>query len=172
MPIKAGPTPESLAAVKASVLAMKVMDKDLRKVINDQTRLEGNELWRGLLAMNATTTMDMRMLVKGARVAAGNPPRLIAAASKRKALSGGMTPDRYGKTAEFGVKDREATSTYERKSRSGGTHQVTRRTRRGLPAYEPAGRVVWPAVADAMPRMISLWTQTIIRTVYEKFEGK
>jgi len=172
MPIKAGPTPESLAEIKAAVLAMKVMDKDLRKVINDQTRTQGNELWRGLLQMNATTTMDMRMLVKGARVAAGNPPRLIAAASKRKALSGGMTPDLHGKTAEFGVKDREAVSTYTRKSRRGGSHTVKRRTRRGLPAYDPNGRVVYPAVADAMPRFISLWTQTIIRTVYDKFEGK
>lgn len=172
MPIKAGPTPESLAELKAVVLATKVMDKELRRSINQATREQGNELFRGLLQMNAVTTMDMRMLAKGARVAAGNPPRLIAAASKRKALSGGMIPDRYGKTAEFGVKDREAVSTYERKSKRGGSHQVKRRTRRGLPAYEPAGRVVWPAVADAMPRLISLWTKLTIRKVYDAFEGK
>ena len=62
MPIKAGPTPESLAELKAVVLATKVMDKELRRSINQATREQGNELFRGLLQMNAVTTMDMRML--------------------------------------------------------------------------------------------------------------
>ena len=151
MPIKAGPTPASLNELKAVILATKVMDKELRKSINQATREQGNELFRGLLQMNATTTMDMRMLAKGARVAAGNPPRLIAAASKRKALSGGMIPDRYGKTAEFGVKDREAVSTYERKSKAGGfmvtcTWPCASRSM----CTRPARSSVAPAVAASM----------------------
>ena len=171
MPIKAGPSPESLRELQAVTLAMKAMDKELRSDINAATRDKVNPLWRGLLAMNATTTMDDLVLVKGGRVAAGNPPRLIAASSRRP-LRAGLVPDRQGKGFEFGTTDRDFQRTYDRRSKKGGSHKVTRHTRRQLPEYTPKGRVVWPAVADAMPRVISLWTQLIMRKVYDKFEGK
>jgi len=157
--------------LQAAVLGMKAMDKELRSEVNKATREQANPIWRAELAGNASTTMDQLVLVKGGRVAAGNPPRLIGAPSRR-ALSGGLVPDEEAKGFEFGVNDRNAEKTYTRRSRNGGSHQVTRRTRRQMPERAPRGRVIWPAVAETMPRLVSLWTQTIVRKVYEKFEGK
>ena len=171
MPIKSGPTPESMAELQAAVLAMKVMDKELRSDVNKETRSQGNDIWRRELAGNASTTMDQLVLVKGGRVAAGNPPRLLGATSRRP-LSGGLVPDSRGKGFEFGTKDRDKFKTYDRRSKNGGSHKVSRRTRRQLPEFTAQGRVIWPAVASTMPRMVSLWTQTIVRKVHEKFEGK
>lgn len=172
MVTKAGPTPESLAQTKAAVLAIKNMDRSLRKDIDQATREQVTGMWQGELAGNSSTIMDDRVLVKGARVAAGNPPRLIAAASRRP-IGAGLVPDRHGRSFEFGTNDREKKTTYTRRDRrSGGTHQVTRRTRRQLPQYTKSGRVVFPAVASTMPRAISLWTQLIFRKFYDAIEGK
>lgn len=172
MPIKSGPTPESLAELKAATLAVKLMDRDMRRSVDQATREHVTGMWQGELAGNSSTIMDDRVLVKGARVAAGNPPRLIAAASKR-ALADGLVPDRHGRSFEFGAKDREAKTTYTRRNRhSGGSHQVSRRTKRHLPQFTSSGRVVFPAVASTMPRAISLWTQLIMRKVYDAFGDK
>jgi hypothetical protein len=171
-PIKAGPTPESLKELQVAVLAVKVMDKDLKRSIDQATREQVTGMWQGELAGNSSTIMDDRVLVKGARVAAGNPPRLIASASRRP-IGAGLVPDRHGRSFEFGTKDREKQTTYTRTNRrNAGSHQVTRRTRRQLPDFTKSGRVVFPAVASTMPRAISLWTQLIMRKVYDAFGDK
>jgi hypothetical protein len=172
MVLKAGPSPESLAELRATVLAMKLMGKTLRSEVNKATREQGNEIFRGLINTRAGTKLDQAVLAKGARVAAGNPPRLIAASSKRAVRGGTLVPDRTGRSFEFGTKDQEAFKTYERKSRNGGTHTVTRRTRRQLPSFQQSGRVIFPAVADAMPRLVSLWVQLVARKTLDAFEGK
>lgn len=173
MVIKAGPTPASLAELQAVVLAFKVMDRELRSDVNKATRETLNPMWRGLLAANAATPMQQQLLAKGARVAAGNPPRLLAATSKRPIKRGStLTADRYGRAWEFGSKSQGDYSTYTRRSRNGRSHQVRRRTRAQLPSYVASGRVVFPAVAEAMPRMVSLWTQIAMRKSYEAFESR
>lgn len=174
MPIVSGPSPASMAELRAATLALKAVDKGLRKDMNQATRETLNPIWREALAGNASTSIEQALLVKGARVAAGNPPRMIASASKR-ALNKRSTlvADRHGRAFEFGSKDQEGYKAYTRKNRTGsGTHQVKRRTSRQLPAYKPQGRVIFPAVADTMPRMVSLWASIILRKVYEAFEGK
>lgn len=174
MPIVTGPSPASMAELRAATLALKAVDKDLRREMNQATRDTLNPIWREALAGNASTTIEQALLVKGARVAAGNPPRMIASASKRPLNKRStLVADRHGRAFEFGTKDREKVQTYTRKNRGGsGSHQVTRRTRRQLPAFKPQGRVIFPAVADTMPRMVSLWASIILRKVYEAFEGK
>lgn len=170
-----GPSPASLAELRAATLALKTVDKDLRKAMNQATRDQLNPIWREALAGNVSTPLQTAILVKGARVAAGNPSRLFASASKRPAVKGSaLVPDRYGRAWEFGTKDRDRYQTYTRKNRGagGGTHEVTRRTRRQLPEFRKQGRVVYPAVADTMPRMVSLWASIVIKKVYDAFEGK
>lgn len=169
----AGPSPASLAELRAATLALKAADKDLRRAINQTTRDQINPIWRGALAGNASTPLETALLVKGARVQAGNPARLIAANSKRPAVKGStLVPDRYGRAFEFGTKEPNKYGTYTRRSRNGGSHQVTRRTRRQLPSFRPQGRVIFPAVAETMPRMVSLWAGLIVKKVYDAFEGK
>jgi hypothetical protein len=103
-----------------------------------------NPVWRSLVDEHASSPIDKRVLAKGARVAAGNPPTAIAASSRRP-LSGGFIPADDWPGREFGA-NRNATTTYTRRSPAGTTHQVTRHTRRQLPARNPSGRVVYAAV--------------------------
>ena len=58
------------------------------------------------------------------------------------------------------------------RTRGGKNADVTRRTMRGMPAPRRQGRVVYPAWADTGPRLVSLWVQTIVRTIHNAVEGR
>lgn len=161
----------SLRELQAVALALKVVDRDTKAQISKTTRDTLNPIWREALGYRANTTMDQLVLLKGARVAAGNPASAMAATSTR-ALSGGGKPVDLGRSIEFGAYDRQKASTYDRRKPHGGTSKVTRRTRTGLPQQNRKGRVVYPAFAEMAPRMVSLWTQIIVRRIHEAFEGK
>lgn len=153
------------AYIRAAVLALKRAGRDLRNDINRTTRAEFNPVWRGLVQNNATYTMQSKVLSRGSLIKPGNPPVARAASSKRP-LSGGLVPNDEWHAIEFGA-DRNAKRTYDRKSKNGGTHRVTRHTRRQLPARTQQGHVVYPAFAEMIPRVISLWVQLIVRKYAE-----
>lgn len=160
------PSARTVPLFRAVALALKATDKGIRKDISASTRTTLNPIWREEIASRAgRSRMDAAVFGKGARIAAGNPARAVAASSRR-ALSDGFIPDRDGKALEFGA-NREQYSTYDRKG-----HSVTRRTRRGLPAPNRRGRVVYPAWAATAPRMVSLWVQIVVRNIHESLEEK
>ena len=159
----------SSSLLKGVALAMKVIEKPIRSEISKETRGTLNPVWRDAVASRARTRMDAAVFGKGARIAAGNPARAVAASSRRP-LSDGFIPDRDGKALEFGA-DRNATSTYTRKSKH-GSHQVTRHTRRGLPPLNRRGRVVYPAFAEFGPRLTSMWVQIVVRNIHKALEER
>ena len=164
------PSAKARADLRAAALALRASDKDMRRQINKGTRDAGNIIWREEIGRAATTKMDRLVLVKGARIKAGNPAQAIAASSRRP-LEDGLIPDRDYAGFEFGSRRRNAETTYTRRSKNGGTHKVTRRTRRQLPGKPSpgSGRVAYTAWYRTGPRLVSLWTQTIYRIVYEAF---
>lgn len=159
--------------LQAVTLAMKAADRTLRLDINRATVLQGNAIWRPLVAAHATTHMDTRMLAVGARIKAGNPPVAMAANSSRPiGRTRRLVPGRDYAGWEFGAVG-GLYSTYERRNRtSGGTHKVTRRTKAGMPRRTPKGRVIYPAFAQTAPRMVSLWVQLVVRKYAEAAEGR
>lgn len=158
--------------LQAVVLALKAMNRDLRNAINRATTAELGPLWKSVVQLNAQRKMDSLVLAKGARVAGGNPPRLLAAQSTRGIGPGKRLVPAAGYAGyEFGAL-RNTYSQYERKSKSGGKHAVARRTMRNLRPRNPKGYVVYPALADFAPRLASLWVQLVMRKTYEAFEGK
>ena len=160
-----------LDELKAVVLALKAMGKDLRRDINRATTQTMGPEWKAAIAARASTAQDRRVLVPGARIASGNPPAARAATSRRR-LSGGLVPSESWRAFEFGSKGDRRT-TYTRRNRSGsGSHRVTRNTTAQLPARAPKGRVVYPAFADLGPRMVALWVQLVARKAHEAFEGR
>lgn len=173
MVVRVQPSVEALDQYKAVVLAMKVIEKPIRQAINVDARTTLSPVWKKLVTEHAGTLFDQKVLNVGTRIAAGNPPAAIAGASKRK-LSGGLVPTEYNRMAEFGVdpKDRNAPSTYTRKTPKGKTAKVTRRTRVGLPTARSQGRVVYPAFADFAPRAIAYWVQSVVRITHEALESK
>lgn len=168
--LRVGDTPE----LRAAVLALKGVDREVRSRINKGTTQTMNPVWKSLVAVNATTAMDTRVFVPGTRIAAGNPPSAVAANSKRalRKGKGGFTPAFHWRGWEFGTPNRNAYSRYKRTSPKGKVHTVERRTMKGMPRRAKQGRVVYPAFAEIAPRMVSLWVQTIVKTVYDAAEGK
>jgi len=155
--------------LRAAGLALKLAERDVRNSINRSMRSVMNTAWRGAVTERARTPLERRVLDTGVRVAPGIPPTLHAAGSKR-ALPGGLVPASDWHAAEFGA-DRDVVTTYDRRNRrSGGTHKVTRHTRRHLPARKTTGHVVWPAVAEVAPRIAALFVQTIVRGIHEAAE--
>lgn len=158
--------------LQAVVLAMKAMDRGLAKEIRRATVSTMNPVWRGEVQAHARTGMDDRVIAKGARIKGGNPPEAIAASSRR-ALSGGLVPVEGWPAFEFGTTNRLRRTTYRRRNRkSGGTHTVTRRASRQLPARNAKGRVGYAAFAEVGPRMVALWVQLVVKKVHDALEGR
>lgn len=165
------PSARSEAHLRAAVLALKAMSRDLRKEVSRQTREQGNPIWRDEIESHARTGMDRLVLAKGARIKAGNPAQAIAASSRRP-LRDGLVPDDDAAGFEFGSSTRDRKTTYgvrsySRRGAQVAAHKVSRRTKRQLPPRIRKGRVVYAAWAKSGPRLVSLWTQTIYRAVYD-----
>jgi hypothetical protein len=152
-------------AIRATVLGFKELDATYRRELTKATRTVLAPEFGRALERHGRTTVDARVLVAGNKVTGGNPPVLVAGSSRRK-LSGGLVPDLDWATVEFGTLDRNKRTTY---TRSG--FKVTRHTRRQVPARVKSGRVVMPAVADTIPRAVSMWVQQFVRLVYEASGG-
>lgn len=158
--------------LQATVLAIKGADRELRREINRATVQTGNAIWKPLVEAHASRPMDARVLTAGARIKGGNPPTAIAASSRRAIGKGRrLVPAEHWHAWEFGA-NREDTTTYQRRSPRGTVHQVTRRTKRHLPPRTRGGRVVYPAFAEAAPRMVSLWVQLTVRLYRDAAERK
>lgn len=163
-------------SLKAASLAFKAADRDLRRAINAATRDTMNPVWKSLVSANlaGTRAPTSAVLNTGVRIAAGNPPVAKAAQSTRNVGRGGpLVPARQYAAWEFGVGNRNAYSRYTRKNRkTGGSHQVERRTMRGLPPRRREGWVVYPAFGEIGPRLVSLWVQLIVKKYHDAAEGK
>jgi hypothetical protein len=154
--------------LKAVALALKAARRDVRNDINKATRATLGPVWKAEIANRARTSLDRKVLAQGARIAAGNPPTLVAATSTRR-LKGGLIPVESWHAVEFGA-DRAAVTTYTRASVKGNSHKVTRHTRRQLPPRYRKGRVVFPAAAELAARATALWVQLVVRVFNEAVE--
>jgi hypothetical protein len=165
------PSAASSDTFRAVALALKLIDKDVRNDITRTTRSTLSPIWIGAVKskVGGMPDIDQIVLVRGTRVRPGNPVQLLASTS-RKPLSGGLVPDEYSRGFEFGTDRRDKESTYSRTSTRGNTHEVTRRTTRHLPNRVRKGRAVFPAVAETVPRLTSLWVQIVVRKIYEAHE--
>lgn len=75
---------------------------------------------------------------------------------------------KFPRETEFGAY-REDFAEYTGR-RKGKSFPVLRRTQRQFWHFVKKGRVVWPTAADLIPRIMSLWAQTTIRTIHENIE--
>lgn len=148
--------------LKAVVLAYKLTDRELRRVINTATRETIGPVWTQTVSRLAVTPQDRRVLATGARVKPGNPPVAVAATSTRR-LSGGMTPATDWPLLEFGTADREKRTRYRARSKHGKSYPVTRRTRHQLPRRNASGRVIYGAFREVAPRAAALWVQIVVK---------
>lgn len=156
--------------IKATVLLMKAADRDLRKVLNTETRTVMGPEWINGINSRCSGPMDTLVLARGARIKGGNPPVGVAATSTRR-RSGGLVPADGWPFFEFGTLNRGKTTRYRTHSRKGKPYTVTRHTRRQLPTRNKSGRVVYATLRDIGPRMVSLWVQTVVKVYRDAADG-
>lgn len=148
--------------IQASVIAIKLLDKPVRAQLNKTLRDEFKPVWLRLISEQMTDRQDQIML-RGSRVAAGNPPRVIGASSRAivSKKKGNLRPVERWPGYEYGA--RQYPVTYQRRSPSGGTHTVKRNVFVHLPPRQQQGRIFGPAVAAILPRIAAHWSQSVLR---------
>lgn len=154
------------------IVAMNGMEKELSKQIRRATKTVIQPVWKQAVAENANTRLESRVLAQTARVAVSNQNVTLSSASIGRTFAGGSKPHQLMHSAEFGA-DRTHTATYRATSRKGKSYTVNKRHTRAQ--FRPAkrkGYVVYPALADTIPRIASLWVQTTVRTFYELIEKR
>lgn len=150
--------------LQAAILAIANVGRELRSQLRAQTKRVVEPEWREGLTKRASSKLDREVLVKTARVQVRDTNVVLrsGAVGKLKDIT---------RPVEFGG-DRQQEKTYSTRSPKGRRYKVTRHTARQLGWRRKGGRVVWPTAEDLIPRMVSLWVQTTVRTFYEALERK
>ena len=156
--------------LQATVLAIRTADSEVQKQIRAHTKAIATPEWKRALAeqssLSASYRMQARVLVDTARVSVSNQNIKLSSATVGRPLSGGLSPKTGAAAAEFGA-DRSKRVSYSA-TRNGKTYPVRgRRTRAQLPPRNRKGWIFYPAAAQIIPRIASLWVQTAVRTFYE-----
>ena len=156
-------------ALRAAVLAMRVADKNIKRDINTRVRDTFNPVWKQLVAQNqGGFSIADSMALKGARIRGGNPPALIGGNSSRT-FGRALVPTRDWHLVEYGMRPHPVK--YSRRSKNGGTHQVTRTVGTGWPARTKNGRIFGPATTAILPRITSFFIQSVKRAYIDAGEN-
>lgn len=160
--------------LQAAILALKIVQKDLRKeilkrtrelILNDWTQSIGDEI--------STVGGDIyatRLTMRNTRVKVGTQGFTLQAATRNtKATSGGLISGTHYYLAEFGANPKEVPV----QGRRGNTrYQYKRTVNTGFQKRVKNGRYAFKASGKIMNRTIALYAQTCIQMVYKAFEGK
>lgn len=157
--------------LQALISRLRTADRETRKAIRQATKGAALPIWQDSLRANATTALEVKVLANSGRVRVSDQNVTLTSATVGRKLSGGLNPKVDYHAVEFGAVDREAFTQYEAR-RNGKAFQVRRRTLRQFKPRNTKGYVVYPAAAEAIPRLASLWVQTAVRTLHELIEGK
>lgn len=143
----------------AAATAIKAVDRTTKTQVARALRGVGPEIWNGTAVSRLTRTAMDRAVFNGTRFKASSSSLTLEAAT---APTIPVDP----RAVEFGDPSKTFT-TYKRQG-----HSVTRRTQEQLPGPIRKGRVVHPAFKAAIPRVMSLYVQTVVRSIQEALEGK
>jgi hypothetical protein len=158
--------------LRAVVLAFGRLERTVKNAINRQTRAELAPIWTDEVDRRLRTGMDRLVVGAGVRVKAGNPP-VVQAAQSTRAIGKRLVPADQWQGWEFGYGDPKThTATYTRRTKKGGRAGVTRHTARQMPPRRRQGRIAYPALTSAAPRLAALWVATVVRCVHQAAEGK
>lgn len=160
---------QSAVEIRTAILAMRRLPADLRRDMNSNVRTVFNPVWQEEIGYYTQDPLD-QIFLKGARIKTGNPPTLIAAASKRKITKsgGGLIPVQHWAGFEYGAK--RGKRPYARVSKLGTRHKVERDTTRHLRSRTTEGRVLGRAMVSILPRISSYWSKSVIASLLDAME--
>lgn len=142
--------------LQAVVLLLKSAAAPVRKEMRAGARRALNELWKPELQSRATTRLQSRVLVGGARSKVQSDTFTMLAATSKRSLSGGLTPAEQWHGAEFGATPR----TVEVRVRGRNRRQ---RINAGFGARNKRGKVVYPAAREIGPKIVAAWVRGVVR---------
>lgn len=158
--------------LQATIIALKIVGKDLRKDILKQTRELILNDWDTAVADEISTVggdiYGTRLTMRNTRVKVGTQGFTLQAATRgTKATSGGLISSKQYYLAEFGA-DKKVVPVNGR--RGATTYQYKRTVNTGFQRRVKNGRYAFKAAGKIMNRALALYTQTTIKMVYEAFE--
>lgn len=149
--------------LQAALLAVKRAGPELRKDIYSDARAELGAAWLPALQQRAQTSLERRVLLKGARVRVGTDGFRVMAATSNKLLSGGLMPSVDWPGAEFGA--RTFKGSYQRRSPGGKIHQVQRTLNRQFRGRSRDGRIAFDAASEIGTKLVASFVTTIVRVI-------
>jgi hypothetical protein len=151
--------------LQAALLGLKQAEREVRLDINKDARRNLGPVWSEALHGFVETRLDERVIVKGARVAAGTRQVSLKAATSNKPLKGGLVPSRQWPGVEFGAHRRLAE--ISAKSRKGNTYSYKRVVNRQLPGRVRNGRIAYAAASVVGTKLVAIWLETIVSNFRE-----
>lgn len=154
--------------LQATILALRDMDRTLRKRLYAATRANIVPEWRQELAADAAGHLE-ELALAGARADVSAFGVKLKAYSSTKKLSGGASPAMIGHAIEFGANWRRGDVTAT--SARGTRYTYSRVLNKQLKPRRRNGYLAWPAAVRMIPRFASLWVSLTIRTMHDAMEG-
>jgi hypothetical protein len=146
-------------------LAIQSSDREVRSAIRTFTKARLTRPWLEAINKQASTALERRVIAATATVSVSDQNIRIQSAAKGRKLSGGLQPKVDYAPVEFGSGVHK--TTYARNG-----HRVTRKTGTQFKRPNRSGFVFYPAAAQMIPRLASLWVQTVVKTYADIFDGK
>lgn len=158
--------------VGALISAMKLLNRETAKYIRAEVKTNADPIVREALRGHAITRMQVRGIVDTTRVTVSDQNVQVKAGAVRGGFKR-LDPRVSVRSMEFGSSGGRV-ATYQRRSKNGGTHTVhNRHTMRQFGPAAKKGNVFYPAIRDSMAhRIVALYVQTFLRTVYEAVEKR
>jgi hypothetical protein len=145
---------------------MRTVGTDVQKQVAAQTKRAAQPIWFEEIREGAETRIEQRVLVDSARVGV-TQRNVFLRSGGVGTLRSGTPVSALASAAEYGMgADKQITT----RSRKGTTY-----TRRMGAVFRPnrrGGYVFNPAASRSIVRFASLWIQTAVRTLLDRFEGK
>lgn len=151
--------------LQAIILALKSSDREVRSAMRSFTKARIVKPWMSELLEASHTRLERLTIGATATVAVSDQNIRIQAATKGRKLSGGFVPKVDYPGVEFGANHQKVR--YMRKG-----HPVRRNTTAQLRPRNRRGYVFYPTAKRMIPRLASLWVQTVVKTYADIFEGK
>ena len=148
---------EQVRELRAAAMGFRLLESKAKQRIAKSMRatylpMLGREVERRAAMFGVDTGMDIAAF-GDQRFYTGNNPG-IAIGTGRRTLGGGARTDEIVRGAEFGA---NRTLWTETKARDRNGKPILRRATRQFPSQKPKGYVVYPTLADVMPKVAAAW---------------
>lgn len=148
------------------LLRLRGVDADARKQALSAARQDVGPIWEEELRGRAATRLQVRVLSDTARVGVSARNIQLKSATAGK-LSTGVPVSTLAAATEFGMSPGSLIYTHSRKGKA-----YARRAGSTFAGRSQAGKIVYPALEEAIPRITSLVIQTVSRSLLDALNPK